>query len=255
MTPLPLTRICSSCGLEKPLSAFLQLSNKEQTLYGNICATCRGLGKTDKTFEESGKSTGPSGHRLGAKEKVYLEKEQKRQINDLKELYRQEIKKRDETKDKKLKMTDLIEKNRKVHSQYIESKKQTFLGKKNPSQEKNAEPGTKEYEATVERVKQDEFVRRELQIASLDTQAPFYDSPAALLKYKEGTFLQFKTWLGKSAHLRTTERVYGAKDAGIESTASKEISNEKKEPLRKDKKLELEDYIDKRNESSFKRRK
>ena len=74
-----LTRTCSACGIEKPLSAFLQISGTQGTLYGAICATCRSAGITGKkptTSLDEGTTSASSGSRIGVKEKVFIEKEQ-----------------------------------------------------------------------------------------------------------------------------------------------------------------------------------
>src|SRR5690349_18583867 len=92
MTDQKPTRVCASCGIEKPLAAFLQLSEKHGTVYGNICVTCRSEGKTlkkeDKTEDE--RTTNPTGARIGAKEKIYADEDNKRHLKNLKELYRKE---------------------------------------------------------------------------------------------------------------------------------------------------------------------
>lgn len=49
-----LTKTCSSCGIQKPLSAFLQLTDKNGTTYGNICSTCRHANKENAPTEKEG---------------------------------------------------------------------------------------------------------------------------------------------------------------------------------------------------------
>src|SRR5689334_3391181 len=49
------TRICSSCGQRKSLSAFLQLDEKNGTTYGTLCSTCRKTqaNETEKESDDS----------------------------------------------------------------------------------------------------------------------------------------------------------------------------------------------------------
>lgn len=245
MSQNQLTRVCAACGIEKPLSAFLEISGKQGNTYGNICATCRSQGKTAPvTNDDDSGSSRSIGHRISTKEKVYAETETKRQIKDLKELYRQEINKKDERLDKKIKQTDLIEQERKNHrTNYIEAKQKTFLDNKREKVESAIERTLADREKTMEAIKQEDLVRRELQIASWDMPGGYVDPQAALAKYKEGSFLQFKTWLGKSAHLSTTERIYGSK---AETPAAKNTEAAKKEPPRKGKEPSIDEYLDKR---------
>src|SRR5438552_3624225 len=81
-----LTRLCAACGNEKPLSAFLEINSTHGTHYSAICATCRAAGKGKKDTKPGDEDTVtlPGGARIGSKEKVFISKEQKRQIKDLK---------------------------------------------------------------------------------------------------------------------------------------------------------------------------
>ena len=69
------TKTCSSCGLKKPLSAFIQVSGPQGRHYGNICATCRSKDAKDKgsssPFDEV--SDLKLKLRIGAKERVFIE--------------------------------------------------------------------------------------------------------------------------------------------------------------------------------------
>jgi hypothetical protein len=122
-----LSRVCGHCGLEKPLSAFLQLSHEEGASYGKICAQCRGTYKNEKSVASSvdeSQTTDPSGAGIRGKEKVYREI-QEQKIHDLKDLYR----KREETKketleEQKKNRINLREESEKKHRQiYIQPQK------------------------------------------------------------------------------------------------------------------------------------
>jgi hypothetical protein len=69
----PLLKTCQSCGLQKPLTAFLQLS-QEGTEYGNICADCRKKAAEKELKKERDKSGGQSGLKIDSKARLTIEK-------------------------------------------------------------------------------------------------------------------------------------------------------------------------------------
>jgi hypothetical protein len=132
-----MTRICSACGLQKPLAAFLELSSTHGTRYGTICATCRGSkgneNKAPKKDDEQS-TVATTGTRIGLKERVFIEKEQKKQDIVAKEERIDQLAERDmlkEEKDKKVAAKEKAEKNHR--STYLDLKQPGFLGKKFPS--------------------------------------------------------------------------------------------------------------------------
>src|SRR3990167_6870913 len=73
-----LMKVCRTCGLQKPLSAFLQLSNQGGLAYGNICATCRNTQKDQRsTAAESEVSGTRTGLKIDAKLKTQVEADQR----------------------------------------------------------------------------------------------------------------------------------------------------------------------------------
>jgi hypothetical protein len=125
--PNPLTRTCNACGIEKPLSAFLQLGGTQGASYGTLCSACRGAGKLEKTalgiVSEEG-STAPSGIGIRGKEKLYINAKNQQQVYSLKELYKKEDIKKQEAKDNKAERIHTKEKSEKKHREnYIASPK------------------------------------------------------------------------------------------------------------------------------------
>jgi len=122
-----LTRTCIACGIEKPLSAFLQLDS-QGTSYGKICAKCRSQGKTGKpvpTSSDEERSTSPSGIGIRGKEKIYADAKREQKIHTLKELYKKEAAKKEDIKDEKIERVNLKEASEKKHRDfYIDPKKQ-----------------------------------------------------------------------------------------------------------------------------------
>lgn len=132
-----LTRTCIVCGIEKPLSAFLQLDSTHGTSYGKICAKCRSEGKTIKPAPSSSddeRSTAPSGIGIRGKEKIYADAKRDQKIHTLKELYKKEAAKKEDVKDEKIERTSTIEAAEKKHREfYIEPKKQPNTADKKKS--------------------------------------------------------------------------------------------------------------------------
>src|SRR3990167_11420340 len=89
-----LSKTCAACGLQKPLSAFLQLTDAG-TSYGNICSTCRKAGadiKKPKTEAEDS-TTSVSGHKIDTKTKIHGDIDKKQIKQRTEELYHEDRKK------------------------------------------------------------------------------------------------------------------------------------------------------------------
>lgn len=132
-----MTRTCIACGIEKPLAAFLEISSTHGTRYGNLCATCRGAGITEKKKnkgEEDQSTIATSGTRIGLKERVFIEQKQKEQLNAAKQQRIEQLNKRDTLQEEKKAKTNLKEKSEKDHrTSYLDVKKQPgFLSRSLP---------------------------------------------------------------------------------------------------------------------------
>jgi hypothetical protein len=84
-----LMKTCNSCGLQKPLTAFLEVAGPEGTTYGNICASCRKahIDKLAKPKEPEDSTTSNTGLRIDNKSKVQEEKEKKEFYKQIEEDY------------------------------------------------------------------------------------------------------------------------------------------------------------------------
>ena len=89
---LSLTKTCSSCGQQKPLSAFLQLAGAKGSMYGNICASCRKTVATQGHKETDEGTTRKADHRIGSEEKVHGDIKKKLDYQRVDELYREDRK-------------------------------------------------------------------------------------------------------------------------------------------------------------------
>lgn len=256
-----LTRICSSCGLEKPLAAFLQIS-KQGTFYGTICASCRAAERTAQQTagsDEDG-TTETKDKRIGSKEKVSLEQENARQIKDLKELYIKAAKKRDEEAGAKSEESDLKEKAEKDHRKFYIETKQSFLSQRKPDDIKNIEikednvkheKTHRENQQKVETYKQEDIIKQEIQITSLDFSNPFIAGQTSQFRFQTDTFLKFKSWLGVTAPVVKTLELLYQKNVPAQAAKNPVFESPSKSP-----KENIEEYIEKRvdNPSSGRRR-
>jgi len=129
--PSQINRACSSCGIQKPLSAFLQLEGTQGASYGNVCASCRGKEvKTESSDKGDDKSKLELKLRIGSAEKMYADKQQRIQKQTEIEDYQEEVKKKEELKTKKTFISEIKEKAEKEHHKgYLEGKKQAYLDK------------------------------------------------------------------------------------------------------------------------------
>ncbi len=221
--PGQLTRVCSSCGVQKPLSAFLQLSSGQGTTYGTVCADCRRTviePKQPKTTKDSG-DTGDSNSsstsfrfRLDAKAKITAELEKKRISQHIKDEYEEETKKRDLDKVEKEVQTEHKEKEAKDHRKfYIETKKQGFLADTKKSVaikqttryretlDKKTSQQVDERTRAIEAKELEDEIEQELHLTTVDLANQFYDPQFAEIRHHSSLFVQFKQWLGSSSPL------------------------------------------------------
>ena len=130
MAKVTLSKICSNCGQEKPLSAFLTLSEGKGTIYGNVCSSCRKTSKNNqKTTQDSDEQTSnttvtissktkikeAADHRLYRKEteEAYLEEQEENQLEQsLKQQKKHEIAK-SETKHRETYLKSFLNKTEK----------------------------------------------------------------------------------------------------------------------------------------------
>lgn len=232
----PVTRTCTACGIEKPLNAFLQLSEKHGTVYGTICATCRMEGKTAEPAQkqlEDESTTIPTGARIGAKEKIYAEEDSKRKLKDLKELYRKEQRVIDDKAELKTEKALQKEKDEKLHREtYIEErKKRGFLSQQrvttvqtqrtfqitpeNNQQEQslleeNKQQDNKQQELTqTQNTTQQDNQQQELNATFTPNNAPFLDPQSGEVRYNKLPLKNIKNWLGtQTPNVNSLDQLY-----------------------------------------------
>ncbi len=221
-----LTKTCSSCGQQKPLSAFLQLSAAQGAIYGNICSSCRKIQaeKPPKPKDVEGSTTSTTGVRIDSKTKVKEAKDKRDRWQHTEEEYFEEREEKGEEEVQKTEKNVSISKDEKKHREhYIE--KRSFLDSTNKAKPISGEQifGSEEHKAK----------EGKLDFASGPVE---YSRVAGTLKTQSSIFLGFKKLMGPKAPIS------GAAENAIE--AAKENKNE----TRRDEKAapdEFNEYVSK----------
>jgi len=193
-----LTKLCSSCGLQKPLSAFLEFSSSEGTFYSNICSTCR------KTNIEEGQNkettdivTTTSGGKIDAKAKMHSDIAKKQEHQNVGELYQEEREKTDEKLYQQIIKTNKIATDEKKHRRDFLGKS-SFLSETRRDKQGAVDPASPEFKEELE--KQINFT-----VPFQDTQIVKQKHGAEYQKVKAGLgglgaeFDRMKRWLNSGS--------------------------------------------------------
>lgn len=220
MNPSNLTKTCSLCGQEKPLSAFLQLAGGQGAgvTYGTVCASCRKTQATDasqhKTETEGGSTTNKIGHKIDAKSHVHseIDKRQRRELAE--EAYHKDRKKNEViVMDKTDKVTAKAKEEKLHRESFLE--KRSFLTDKKTTAKRPVDSTQAGKAAAQERTQQNEQTEkgqqgaRETQkLTQHDFSVPYFGQQVTgQLRFQSQAYQQFRQWLGKSAPIvRATEQ-------------------------------------------------
>src|SRR3990167_2280096 len=181
-----LIKTCTVCGLQKPLSAFLQLTGPDGTTYGNICATCR------KTFQEpipkepeEGARRGTGGAKIRANERVASEIGKKEHKQQIEERYQEEEEKEDKIKATQTQKIEKISKDQQLHREGF--LRRSFLDTRSKTEAPDQAGSFSELTAKEQRIDL--------------TTGPFRDTEiAGKIKYESSIFKEFRSRvLGKAA--------------------------------------------------------
>lgn len=179
-----LVKTCSNCGLQKPLSAFMQIAGPEGTTYGNICSSCRKtvMERAAKIPEPDESSSSTSGFKVDSKAKVRGDVDKKELRHKVEEQYHEERDKKAEQFIRVVQKGEKLEKEEKT-------RRESFLDKR-PVSDKN-KPGKEPQNIYVEQAAKEQ---------QTDFTSPFIDTQIAKIKHTQSsTFNQFKAWLSKSS--------------------------------------------------------
>lgn len=204
-----LAKTCSSCGLLKPLSAYLQIAGPEGTTYGNICADCRKaqLDQPPIPNEPEDSSKSSTGFKVDAKAKVAGEKDKRKLRTDSEEQYYEEREEKDITQTKDFEKGEIKKQGESKHRGFL-TQKRTFLGDTKNTEQQRVERARKE--ETAQHIqhaeKQIETAKQEQKEKDINMESTLDTGIAGKIKYTEGqAFKEFARWSG-SALGRTFEQ-------------------------------------------------
>lgn len=203
-----LTKTCSNCGLQKPLSAFLEMSGtKGGAVYGNICSSCRKTAKDKlKNSERESHSTSSTGLGIGYKEKVKDDIVKKQRHQEVEERYHEERDKQEEKQVKHVEKTQTIAKDERKHRDSF-LKQRSFLSttQKKDIQQKvenkqHVEQAVRQEALKESTTKQEQATKEESDAKTINLNVPFFPSQTGFqLKYQGAAFKELQTRLRGSA--------------------------------------------------------
>ena len=177
-----LTKTCSSCGLQKPLSAFLQLAGLQGALYGSICSSCRKSDKDKKSVEPNESTTSTSGVKIDSKAKIQMDIDKRKHRQAVEERYHEDKEKSDKRQSQQaLKVEKVITDEKKHRQDFL--KKSSFLD--NLSKKKQDMTDTSSLEIK-------EVQKKQIDISGSDTQIP-------QTKHNSAEFNKVKAWFGSGS--------------------------------------------------------
>jgi DNA-binding protein H-NS len=185
----PLSKTCSSCGLIKPLAAFLQMAGSVGAIYGNICSTCRkaNIDKAKSPSVDEGSSTSSTGNKIDAKTKVKTDIDKKLLREYVEDLHQEEREDKQEAKDiRSQKIKVKAEKELKHREGYLK-KGSVFDSKSNANATSSAD---KQFFATDTARKTIDYTKH-----TGDTQRH-----TGQTKYQTAFYNTLQAWLGKNTN-------------------------------------------------------
>jgi hypothetical protein len=219
-----LTKTCVSCGVQKPLSAFLQISGTQGTTYGNVCASCRktNIEKAPKPTEPEESTTSTTGVKIDSKTKVKAEFDKREYRKQVEEDYFEERDKKDEKHTHRTQKTENISQDEKKHrNSFLE--KRSFLDSSKKSNTSNP--------SQVFGGETQQTAAGKLDFATGPVE---YTRVAGLVKVTQSPIFQsFKSWLGNAPIVSAAEKAAQQKNKTQPTPAAD------KEPLN--------EYLDKRH--------
>jgi hypothetical protein len=233
-----LTRTCTNCGQQKPLSAFLQLAGAQGAVYGNICSSCRKTQAENppKPKDVEGSSTSSTGVRIDSKTKVQDAKDKRNRFQQTEENYFEQREEKGEEQVQKTQKDVSISKDEKKHREnYIE--KRTFLDSTSKAKPVSGDQifGSEEHKAKEGKL--------DFAAGPVD-----YSRVAGTIKTQSSIFLGFKTLLGNATPIGKTAPIVIAAEKAIEKAAQEKKKN--KTPAEKAEPDAINDYVNKLNPRS-----
>lgn len=210
---ISLTKTCSNCGLQKPMSAFLEFADQGAT-YGNICASCRKahIEKLNQIIEPEESTTSTTGVKIDAKTKVQAEIDKREQRKQTLEQYQSEREKNEKTQLKQeQKIQHVVQDEKKHRKDFLE--KRSFLDKPSKPSTPSGVFGGEAQKIEAGKV---DFTKDTSNLLRV----------AGTVRTQSSVFQSFQSWLGKNAPI-----VKAADKAAQQQTNKNTAEKHAMEPL------------------------
>lgn len=202
-----LTKTCTSCGAEKPLSAFLLLT-KQGTIYGSICAACRQTPK-NKEYEDS--TTSKTGLKIDTKARIHAEIDKKEKFEQVEEDYYEEREEKEEVEIDKIDAKQAkFDKEKKHRHEHLS--KRSFLSTTQPNQFQQNTAQIKQTQQIEHGVKLEQAAQEEKKLTEVDVNEMSKDTYVAGKVKNQGeavkrlvTFLGSGSAIGRSLAQKKTD--------------------------------------------------
>ncbi|HTM63615.1 MAG TPA: hypothetical protein VL360_03840 [Gammaproteobacteria bacterium] len=223
-----LTKTCVSCGQQKPLSAFLEMSGTQGTAYGNVCASCRKTALEEmerrRKTEAEGSTTSETGHKIDSKTKIHESVTKREEFQQTEEEYHKE---RDinetvsvEVTEKKQQAAQKEKKHREdfLHRPIKPSDKKTEAAKA-ASQKFASETHARYIQQNLAADLEKHGSFEESKKTQHDFSVPYQGQQmGGQIRFSGAIFQQFRQWLGNSApvvnNVNITQKQAAPKQAG-----------------------------------------
>lgn len=188
------TKICTSCGQRKPLSAFLQLNKAGTVSHGQICASCRKtLAENANRLQKADDSgTQETGHKIDTKARMQAERDKRQHQTNVEETYH-------EGRDQTALDMKFSEQKQEATQQTEKKLRNSLFGKQSAlSQQKQTSSIDPQ-----EKIQTEQHIAKEERLKTQhDFTMPYHDPQVAgQLRFQSTAFQEFRRRLGKESPL------------------------------------------------------
>lgn len=226
------SKICSICGIEKPLSFFSKLQGETGFSYGDVCAYCQDPQSALMKLLADSKGTGTnSGLKIDAKAKIKLASNDKIK-KKLRQAKNQLLKKKLEKNKEKIKKKrrESAKQQRRYRDEQPEANDNIITIRSSSSETTNNKKLAVKQGALQKNREKEDALQKELANAQIDLTYVYLDpNITGQLKYQSAEFIKFKTLMLAGAFIGTIERqmgkIHGGELATLENIQDKTISS------------------------------
>lgn len=198
---ISLSKKCASCGIERPLNAFLILKTAVGAQYGNICTSCRQAQtkQGSMTGQDIDDSNGTVDRlAIDNKTKVAIERDKKQHQKDTESRHLEEDLQAEEEKNLAIEKKTAISSEEKKHRQaFLDTKpiKHSFVSTR--EQQRLQQHQDQQSHLTSD-IQQKEHEKNQQEINELNLNTPL-SSPTDRRKHQSTTFKHFLAWAGEGS--------------------------------------------------------